>query len=110
MIRRPPRSTLFPYTTLFRSELRQRVDARIVPLDQRLGREEPGPRRITRRQPVPGGERGRSLALHHEGVAGEALPPAREIRSPAGEVDPGEPHPQPVGGACLPPPPEPGAR
>src|SRR5689334_23999320 len=24
MIRRPPRSTLFPYTTLFRSEIRQR--------------------------------------------------------------------------------------
>src|SRR2546429_5343305 len=33
MIRRPPRSTLFPYTTLFRSEL--------VPLDRRseLGRQ-----------------------------------------------------------------------
>src|SRR3712207_8055379 len=29
MIRRPPRSTLFPYTTLFRSQLRARVlDAR----------------------------------------------------------------------------------
>src|SRR2546425_9476391 len=29
MIRRPPRSTLFPYTTLFRSaDLRQRGDAR----------------------------------------------------------------------------------
>src|SRR2546430_13243379 len=26
MIRRPPRSTLFPYTTLFRSPGRQRVD------------------------------------------------------------------------------------
>src|SRR3712207_8971519 len=26
MIRRPPRSTLFPYTTLFRSLARQRVD------------------------------------------------------------------------------------
>src|SRR5258708_22769001 len=26
MIRRPPRSTLFPYTTLFRSRLRQRPD------------------------------------------------------------------------------------
>src|SRR3712207_8457204 len=25
MIRRPPRSTLFPYTTLFRSELNERV-------------------------------------------------------------------------------------
>src|SRR3712207_7792710 len=26
MIRRPPRSTLFPYTTLFRSELAQQVE------------------------------------------------------------------------------------
>src|SRR5205823_3622322 len=26
MIRRPPRSTLFPYTTLFRSDLRERCD------------------------------------------------------------------------------------
>src|SRR2546426_12131827 len=26
MIRRPPRSTLFPYTTLFRSQLRRLVD------------------------------------------------------------------------------------
>src|SRR3989441_12957595 len=25
MIRRPPRSTLFPYTTLFRSQLRQKI-------------------------------------------------------------------------------------
>src|SRR2546422_1805501 len=31
MIRRPPRSTLFPYTTLFRSLLRVVVD-RVVPL------------------------------------------------------------------------------
>src|SRR2546430_3940491 len=28
MIRRPPRSTLFPYTTLFRSEARGRCEAR----------------------------------------------------------------------------------
>src|SRR5438132_6791091 len=28
MIRRPPRSTLFPYTTLFRSQLSQRPPAR----------------------------------------------------------------------------------
>src|SRR2546426_3199848 len=27
MIRRPPRSTLFPYTTLFRSSVRQRICA-----------------------------------------------------------------------------------
>src|SRR2546422_4016947 len=28
MIRRPPRSTLFPYTTLFRSQARRRIDCR----------------------------------------------------------------------------------
>src|SRR3989454_9725287 len=33
MIRRPPRSTLFPYTTLFRSELRHRgIAARLEPV------------------------------------------------------------------------------
>src|SRR5690349_23415224 len=30
MIRRPPRSTLFPYTTLFRSRVDGRHDARLV--------------------------------------------------------------------------------
>src|SRR2546422_5295328 len=30
MIRRPPRSTLFPYTTLFRSRLRGEVDDRLI--------------------------------------------------------------------------------
>src|SRR2546430_11443038 len=32
MIRRPPRSTLFPYTTLFRSLRRQGVTARVAKL------------------------------------------------------------------------------
>src|SRR2546430_7068389 len=32
MIRRPPRSTLFPYTTLFRSLLDERADGRDSPL------------------------------------------------------------------------------
>src|SRR5438876_5675123 len=31
MIRRPPRSTLFPYTTLFRSVLVRAGEARVVP-------------------------------------------------------------------------------
>src|SRR2546429_6438187 len=31
MIRRPPRSTLFPYTTLFRSILRRLVSAEMTP-------------------------------------------------------------------------------
>src|SRR5689334_23951425 len=35
MIRRPPRSTLFPYTTLFRSRLRKGLDTlRRCPLEQ----------------------------------------------------------------------------
>src|SRR2546422_3121731 len=29
MIRRPPRSTLFPYTTLFRSRVRARLESRL---------------------------------------------------------------------------------
>src|SRR4051812_49936383 len=29
MLRRPPRSTLFPYTTLFRSQLREALTARV---------------------------------------------------------------------------------
>src|SRR3712207_8669133 len=33
MIRRPPRSTRFPYTTLFRSLLRHAAGARVVPAD-----------------------------------------------------------------------------
>src|SRR3712207_7162577 len=41
MIRRPPRSTLFPYTALFRSE------------DDRRGRAGLGPRRV---DPGPGGQ------------------------------------------------------
>src|SRR3712207_8821270 len=40
MIRRPPRSTLFPYTTLFRSQLRYHPTAR--GLDR--GRQRTGPR------------------------------------------------------------------
>src|SRR5438105_10869846 len=44
MIRRPPRSTLFPYTTLFRSPSRSRYDgklrAAVCPGRQRLQRSE----------------------------------------------------------------------
>src|SRR3712207_7768299 len=37
MIRRPPRSTLFPYTTLFRSGVRGRCAARLVAINRRHG-------------------------------------------------------------------------
>src|SRR5256884_3749459 len=36
MIRRPPRSTLFPYTTLFRSDIRQAEDG-LVAAKARIG-------------------------------------------------------------------------
>src|SRR5438874_4000379 len=42
MIRRPPRSTLFPYTTLFRSKGRQNYDSRRLqqPDEPRIARRE----------------------------------------------------------------------
>src|SRR5690349_23459479 len=40
MIRRPPRSTLFPYTTLFRSSLRRDIDLVAVPWRDRAPRAE----------------------------------------------------------------------
>src|SRR2546426_5267938 len=48
MIRRPPRSTLFPYTTLFRSLDRIVIDDFAV---QPLGQEEPEGRLPRRRRP-----------------------------------------------------------
>src|SRR5256886_9512735 len=47
MIRRPPRSTLFPYTTLFRSLDERRVFRRAVPLQGLLQR-----RKFKHRQPL----------------------------------------------------------
>src|SRR5690348_18047811 len=41
MIRRPPRSTLFPYTTLFRSRRGVRPDARGRVVPGRVGRADP---------------------------------------------------------------------
>src|SRR2546430_5523528 len=49
MIRRPPRSTLFPYTTLFRSVLRDGV---------------PVPRRVVDRAALQLGERGDAVGAH----------------------------------------------
>src|SRR2546426_12804222 len=51
MIRRPPRSTLFPYTTLFRSRERLlRVDRRprVPPLDRAASREKENGRDLKR--------------------------------------------------------------
>src|SRR5256885_9675304 len=59
MIRRPPRSTLFPYTTLFRSRFRRkdqlaarravlRFGSRLVVIDQALHAEASRPVRVVR--------------------------------------------------------------
>src|SRR3989449_3328893 len=56
MIRRPPRSTLFPYTTLFRSPLGDRAPTGDLRSPRRLG---PGGSHRSRRQchPLLGGDR-----------------------------------------------------
>src|SRR2546430_7558052 len=57
MIRRPPRSTLFPYTTLFRSLRRER------PLRRQVGRPSVANQSTHRRElPQPGGFRPSSRA------------------------------------------------
>src|SRR2546425_3099659 len=48
MIRRPPRSTLFPYTTLFRSLERPAVGRDLADREQGVGREAMVPRRLHR--------------------------------------------------------------
>src|SRR2546429_9413359 len=40
MIRRPPRSTLFPYTTLFRSDVMLKESLTVVAADHRVGQGE----------------------------------------------------------------------
>src|SRR3712207_9431586 len=84
MIRRPPRSTLFPYTTLFRSLVRRHVPADDRPLLVRqhdldvhpagVAEAEVGDGRLGRRVPVPG----RDLAGAEQG---------RRVAEPAGRVE-----------------------
>src|SRR3989449_5444726 len=67
MIRRPPRSTLFPYTTLFRSHLERRdlgVDAVVVFVDE-LNKYAPGdgPETYVKKMLLDISERGRYLGL-----------------------------------------------
>src|SRR2546422_8355857 len=46
MIRRPPRSTLFPYTTLFRSRVDREALARRLEADQGVGLRAADPHRV----------------------------------------------------------------
>src|SRR2546425_8820971 len=62
MIRRPPRSTLFPYTTLFRSILTDRIEALIAETGRR------GFHFVDEAAP-PAGFKGLALCLLGRGVA-----------------------------------------
>src|SRR3712207_7793287 len=64
MIRRPPRSTLFPYTTLFRSRDRHPLAGGAAP---RVGRGVPRDGRARRRRPARPG-RARRLVVGRGGV------------------------------------------
>src|SRR2546427_12041642 len=106
MIRRPPRSTLFPYTTLFRSRL-PRVRDREGALLPKKGA--PGPGRRARSGGHRRGARARRgpapvvLAAGHVGAAGGLAPPPRKAprggeRAPPGGAGPGaEGHAAPAG-------------
>src|SRR3989442_5473322 len=79
MIRRPPRSTLFPYTTLFRSDrrdwgafilaivgIRDRDSRPRVTSDERIRRFDALPERYWTRDPSRRRVLGRERSLHHE--------------------------------------------
>src|SRR2546425_12542186 len=105
MIRRPPRSTLFPYTTLFRSLLLAAGEVQASPGEELLDLGEDGEDR-----PVgsggrgllaepggglggfPDGEIGEDAAIPGRGAAAHPRPPGgrtpRELLAPAAHDDP----------------------
>src|SRR3712207_8830653 len=111
MIRRPPRSTLFPYTTLFRSvQLADRVE---VALGVDVHHGEPGAGRLQLLQPglrrtARTAERGRELDDGEVGVGGAGAGPVRKPPSPPrAPPGPGAPRglgARPGGGPGGPPP------
>src|SRR2546422_2408146 len=93
MIRRPPRSTLFPYTTLFRSQaplvvrLEMRaVDSVTLSGGQFLTGEEKGGKKVTLggelRIPGPPGTKVPAVILVHRsgGIRGATDAPARQLK------------------------------
>src|SRR5256885_6189163 len=71
MIRRPPRSTLFPYTTLFRSQYRQRYAA--------LEREPRFRRHLARRLPEVGEDPGAGAGTESEEHTSELQSPCNLV-------------------------------
>src|SRR5438034_5550787 len=79
MIRRPPRSTLFPYTTLFRSPQREPTTGQPLPeLDQLSGSEA---------LPLPFRRRAEHLRQVHDRVPGHGERQLRLPRAPAVQPD-----------------------
>src|SRR3712207_7195406 len=77
MIRRPPRSTLFPYTTLFRSQVREVGEGAAPEPLRRLGRRGRAPRALAARGARGGPRRarvrrGRAAARRRGAVPGRA--------------------------------------
>src|SRR3712207_8924133 len=73
MIRRPPRSTLFPYTTLFRSVLVALVDPALDGEDalEQAAAEDPRALLLVERRELGGAERGASVRPRASEPAGE---------------------------------------
>src|SRR3989454_11479101 len=85
MIRRPPRSTLFPYTTLFRS--RRPPERQRAQPDRGHAVHRRGPRSEQLRQPAGGAQHGRGtvspksqlLVLHQRGVLTMRAHPSAQL-------------------------------
>src|SRR3989454_6686655 len=94
MIRRPPRSTLFPYTTLFRSDRRDADSVLAAALSGDRGGPDLGPPDLAPGEPV------------ERAVAVVVLGPDRNRRAPPlrGHSGPREPASAPPRGAAPPPP------
>src|SRR3989454_12808306 len=96
MIRRPPRSTLFPYTTLFRSHRR-------APRDERMGAAEPIARTKRRGVAAAGAGAGRRRARTFVAlVLLEALAASHPRRATGQGGGPGAGAPAPADSALAP--------
>src|SRR5688572_31936582 len=80
MIRRPPRSTLFPYTTLFRSRHRQALDV-VVPAPERPPRALAIARTGRSRGPLAARQRGRDPQLLRARVPARSEEHTSELQS-----------------------------
>src|SRR5256714_15116888 len=87
MIRRPPRSTLFPYTTLFRSQERQRLIHLRTAYHERWDEPQGAHAAGQQQQPVVEGARQDLLTQSGGGFAagavGDQFPPGHESPAPA---------------------------